>query len=130
VLAYPLHGPPSEPTTLLSYADAVSGVSLHPSLPLLAVSVGERTFPLRFGGKRRREGGEGGEGGEGDEGGGSGDGSGGSSGSGSSGDDDDDDEEEEDEGEPQQGIEVWKFPQAAASGASLAAAQQAAVEGA
>jgi len=55
VLAYPLHGPPSEPTTLLSYADAVSGVSLHPSLPLLAVSVGERTFPLRFGGKRRRQ---------------------------------------------------------------------------
>ena len=124
MLAYPLHGPPSEPTTLLSYADAVSGVSLHPSLPLLAVSVGERTFPLRFGGKRRREGGEGGEGG------GSGDGSGGSSGSSSGDDDDDDDEEEEDEGEPQQGIEVWKFPQAAASGASLAAAQQAAVEGA
>ena len=124
MLAYPLHGPPSEPTTLLSYADAVSGVSLHPSLPLLAVSVGERTFPLRFGGKRRREGGEGGEGG------GSGDGSGGSSGSSSGDDDDDDDDEEEDEGEPQQGIEVWKFPQAAASGASLAAAQQAAVEGA
>ena len=124
MLAYPLHGPPSEPTTLLSYADAVSGVSLHPSLPLLAVSVGERTFPLRFGGKRRREGGEGGEGG------GSGDGSGGSRGSSSGDDDDDDDDEEEDEGEPQQGIEVWKFPQAAASGASLAAAQQAAVEGA
>eukprot|EP00967_Tisochrysis_lutea_P096516 scaffold141409_cov31-Tisochrysis_lutea.AAC.1 len=33
----------------MRYTDAVNGVSLHPSLPLIAVAVGERTFPLQVG---------------------------------------------------------------------------------
>ena len=46
VLAYRTGAPDAPPTELLSFADATNGVAMHPTLPLLAVAVGERRFPM------------------------------------------------------------------------------------
>ena len=47
---YPTEAPNEPPTTLLTFGDATNAATRHPSLPLLAVAVGERHFPMRTGG--------------------------------------------------------------------------------
>lgn len=46
VLVFDVASPLEPPVTWLTYAESTNDVSLHPSLPLLAVAVGERKFPL------------------------------------------------------------------------------------
>ena len=46
VLIFDTNAPDRPPTTLLTFADATNAVAAHPQLPLLAVAVGERRFPL------------------------------------------------------------------------------------
>ena len=46
VLAFSTTAPAEPPTTLLTFADTTSDVSMHPSLPLLAVATGERRYHL------------------------------------------------------------------------------------
>ena len=46
VLVYDVSQPQQPPSVWLTYPDAVNGATLHPFLPLLAVAVGERHFPL------------------------------------------------------------------------------------
>ena len=46
MLAYKTASPDEPPTTLLTFADATCTVTMHPSLPLLAVATGERRYPL------------------------------------------------------------------------------------
>ena len=41
-----LYAQGAAPSTLLSFAEATSTATLHPYAPLLAVSVGERRYPL------------------------------------------------------------------------------------
>ena len=52
VLMYATDAPAEPPATLLTFGDATNAATRHPTLPLLAVAVGERHFPLRtcFGG--------------------------------------------------------------------------------
>jgi len=46
VLAYDCTQPEQAPAVWLTFSEATNAAALHPSLPLLAVSVGERHFPL------------------------------------------------------------------------------------
>ena len=109
VLVYDVQQPQAPPAVWLTYPDAVNGATLHPFLPLLAVAVGERRFPLPRGGG----GGGGGGGGDGD-----GDAAGGEEDGASDEDDDDmgedqeaDEEEEEGARRAENGLQVWRLPQ-------------------
>ena len=58
VLAFDTAHPGTDPVTWLSYPNAVNDAVLHPALPLLAVAVGERRFPLPSGGEGQGHDGE------------------------------------------------------------------------
>ena len=46
MLLYDTEHDSAPPTTVLSFADATNAATAHPTLPLLAVAVGERSYPL------------------------------------------------------------------------------------
>lgn len=46
VLVYDTTAPAEPPATVLSFGEATNAATSHPNLPLLAVAVGERRFPL------------------------------------------------------------------------------------
>ena len=107
VLVYDVQQPQAPPAVWLTYSEAVNGATLHPFLPLLAVAVGERRFPLPHD--------------AGDAGGGGVDAAGGRQDGASDEDDDmeedgeEEDEEEEEEEESarraENGLQVWRLPQ-------------------
>lgn len=48
VLVYDTSSPSSPPTAILMFGEATNAATTHPHLPLLAVAVGERRYPLQL----------------------------------------------------------------------------------
>ena len=59
VLVYDTTAPAEPPATVLSFGEATNAATSHPHLPLLAVAVGERRFPLSRDDHCARDGGSG-----------------------------------------------------------------------